>query len=152
MNQGLPPATMGSPERFGSRRGKEPSQSCESLACPHWSSRDGQRGLKVPFGPAAPSFGSIRRTGELQRLSMKRRTLLVVAFLAAPAMAPAFHRLARPAAPGETTPFVIVEQDIPALRAAMEAGRVSSRAVVLQYLTRIAVYEDKLNAAITVNP
>ncbi len=32
------------------------------------------------------------------------------------------------------------------------AGRVTSRELVLQYLTRIALYEDKLHAAITVNP
>ncbi len=31
-------------------------------------------------------------------------------------------------------------------------GRVTSRELVLQYLTRIALYEDKLHAAITVNP
>ena len=33
----------------------------------------------------------------------------------------------------------------------MQQGRVTSRALVLQYLTRIALYEDKLHAAITVN-
>ncbi|PYQ17243.1 MAG: amidase [Acidobacteria bacterium] len=38
------------------------------------------------------------------------------------------------------------------MRAAMEQGRLSSRELVLQYLTRIALYEDKLNAVITVNP
>ena len=35
---------------------------------------------------------------------------------------------------------------------ALEEGRVTSRGLVLQYLTRIATYEDKLNAAITINP
>jgi amidase len=34
----------------------------------------------------------------------------------------------------------------------MEEGRTSCREIVLQYLTRIATYEDKLNAVITVNP
>jgi Asp-tRNA(Asn)/Glu-tRNA(Gln) amidotransferase A subunit family amidase len=38
------------------------------------------------------------------------------------------------------------------MQAAMKAGRVTSRELVLQYLTRIALYEDKLHAAITVNP
>jgi amidase len=38
------------------------------------------------------------------------------------------------------------------MQAAMKSGRVSSRELVLQYLTRIALYEDKLRAAITVNP
>jgi amidase len=51
-----------------------------------------------------------------------------------------------------TTPFSVVEKTIPEMRAAMEQGRVSSRELVVQYLTRIALYEDRLNAAITVNP
>jgi amidase len=47
--------------------------------------------------------------------------------------------------------FTVVEATIPAMRDAMEQGRVTSRELVLQYLTRIATYEDKLHAAITVN-
>src|ERR1700681_1395043 len=54
-----------------------------------------------------------------------------------------------PAAEG---PFSVVEATIPQMQAAMAQHRVSSREIVLQYLTRIAVYEDKLHAAITVNP
>jgi amidase len=48
--------------------------------------------------------------------------------------------------------FNVVEATIPEMRAAMEQGRVTSRQLVTQYLTRIATYEDKLHAAITVNP
>src|SRR5919198_230050 len=48
--------------------------------------------------------------------------------------------------------FSVVEATIPSMRAAMEQGRVTSRDLVLQYLTRIAMYEDKLHAALTVNP
>jgi amidase len=48
--------------------------------------------------------------------------------------------------------FTVVEATIPEMQAAMRAGRVTSRELVLQYLTRIALYEDKLHAAITVNP
>ena len=48
--------------------------------------------------------------------------------------------------------FTVVEATIPQMQAAMRAGRVTSRELVLQYLTRIALYEDKLHAAITVNP
>ena len=48
--------------------------------------------------------------------------------------------------------FTVVEATIPAMRDAMAQGRVTSREIVLQYLTRIATYEDKLNAVITVNP
>jgi len=38
------------------------------------------------------------------------------------------------------------------MRAAMEQGRVTSRELVLQSLTRIAMYEEQLNAVMTVNP
>src|SRR5438876_6946929 len=45
----------------------------------------------------------------------------------------------------------VVEATIAQMRAAMEQGRVTSRELVRQYLARIAFYEDKLHAAITVN-
>jgi len=47
--------------------------------------------------------------------------------------------------------FNVVEAGIPAMRTAMEQGRLTSRELVTQYLIRIALYEDKLHAAITVN-
>ncbi len=50
------------------------------------------------------------------------------------------------------TPFTVVEATIPELRAAMEQKRTTSRDIVRQYLLRIATYEDRLHAAITVNP
>src|ERR1700730_14864239 len=46
----------------------------------------------------------------------------------------------------------VVEATIPQMQAAMQSGRVTSHDLVQQYLIRIATYEDKLNAAITVNP
>jgi amidase len=46
----------------------------------------------------------------------------------------------------------VVEATIAEMRTGMEQGRVTSRQLVLQYLTRIAMYEDKLHAALTVNP
>jgi amidase len=49
-------------------------------------------------------------------------------------------------------PFSVVEATIPQMQAAMEEKRITSRQIVLQYLARIATYEDRLNAAITVNP
>jgi amidase len=49
-------------------------------------------------------------------------------------------------------PFTVVEASIPQMRAALEQGRVTSRELVTQYLVRLALYEDKLHAAITVNP
>ena len=48
--------------------------------------------------------------------------------------------------------FTVVEATIPEMRTAMEQGRVTSRELVRQYLVRIATYEDKLHAAITINP
>ena len=38
------------------------------------------------------------------------------------------------------------------LRTAMEQHRVTSKEIVQQYLMRIGTYEDRLHAAITVNP
>lgn len=48
-------------------------------------------------------------------------------------------------------PFSVVEASIPEMQAAMKQGRVTSRELVLQYLTRIAFYNRQLNAIITVN-
>ncbi len=49
-------------------------------------------------------------------------------------------------------PFNVVEKTIPEMQQALKERRVTSRELVLQYLVRIATYEDKLNAIITVNP
>src|ERR1051325_4918119 len=49
-------------------------------------------------------------------------------------------------------PFSVVEASIPEMQAALKAGRVTSHDLVQQYLTRIATYEDKINAVVTVNP
>src|SRR5262245_17495601 len=60
-----------------------------------------------------------------------------------------------PAAPKKTAataPFSVVEATIPEMRAAMEQGRATSKEIIRQYLIRIATYEDRLHAAITVNP
>lgn len=48
--------------------------------------------------------------------------------------------------------FTVVEAGIPEMRAAMEQGRITSRELVNQYLVRIALYDRKLKAVITVNP
>ena len=49
-------------------------------------------------------------------------------------------------------PFTVVDASIPQMAKALEQGRISSRELVTQYLVRIALYEDKLHAAIVVNP
>lgn len=51
-----------------------------------------------------------------------------------------------------TPPFSVVEAAIPQMREELARHRVTSRQLVLQYLSRIATYEDQLHAAITVNP
>ena len=48
--------------------------------------------------------------------------------------------------------FSVIEASIDQMRLAMEQGRATSRDIVTQSLLRIATYEDRLNAAITVNP
>jgi amidase len=49
-------------------------------------------------------------------------------------------------------PFKIVETGIPEIQEALSSGRVTSRQLVTDYLARIATYEDRLNAIVTVNP
>src|SRR5436309_247739 len=57
------------------------------------------------------------------------------------------------AAPKETAkPFSIVEASIADMQAALKSGRVTSHELVQQSLIRIATYEDKLHAIVTVNP
>ncbi len=48
--------------------------------------------------------------------------------------------------------FNVVEATIPQMQEAMRSGRLTSRDLVMQYLARIGMYEDRLNAAIYVNP
>ena len=55
-----------------------------------------------------------------------------------------------PAAP--VAAFNVVEAGIPEIQAALQSGRITSRQLTAQYLQRIATYEDRLNAIITVNP
>jgi amidase len=49
-------------------------------------------------------------------------------------------------------PFTVVETTIDEMRAALKQHRVTSRQIVTEYLARIATYEDKLHAALTLNP
>jgi amidase len=81
-------------------------------------------------------------------------SLLIVSLLVAAAAAQA---PAKPAAqpspkPAAAKTFDVFEASIPEMQAAMKTGRTTSHAIVQQYLTRLATYEDLLHAAITVNP
>lgn len=73
--------------------------------------------------------------------------LLVVALAASACCTAAGRRGAAPA----PRPFSVVEATLPEMRLALEQKRTTSREIVLQYLARIAMYEDQLNAAITVS-
>ncbi len=48
--------------------------------------------------------------------------------------------------------FDVVEATIPEMQRAMEEGRLTSRALVEAHLLRIALYEERVNAAIAINP
>jgi len=52
----------------------------------------------------------------------------------------------------ERKPFTVIEASIPDMQKAMRQKRITSRQLVEQYLTRIAMYDVKLHAAISVNP
>ena len=54
-------------------------------------------------------------------------------------------------APESRAPFSVVETSIPEMQKAMAEGRTTSREIVTQYLTRIGLYEDRLNAAASIN-
>jgi amidase len=81
---------------------------------------------------------------------MKRLLLPVVLVLAATFVPSAQSK--PPAKPIAPPPFTIVEAGIADMRTAMEQRRVTSRELVQQCLVRIATYEERLNAVITVNP
>ncbi len=53
---------------------------------------------------------------------------------------------------GQSRPFRLVEATIPEMQAAMSRGDLTSRELVTQYLIRLGLYEDRLNAALYVNP
>jgi amidase len=52
----------------------------------------------------------------------------------------------------QPAPFTVVEASIADLRAALETGRVTSRQITAEYLTRITRHQDTLKAALAVNP
>jgi amidase len=58
---------------------------------------------------------------------------------------------APPPPPPPAAPFSVVEASIAEMQQAMADGRVTSRQLVEQYLRRIALYEERLNATLAVN-
>ncbi len=88
---------------------------------------------------------------------MTRFRLLTIAALAAAASPLGAQR--RPANRPVLVPpqpqrplFDVREATIPEMQRALESGQVTSRELVLAHLARIAMYEDRLNATISVSP
>ena len=79
-----------------------------------------------------------------------RSPILQTIACAALAAAFAFHPVRAQQSQDPPERFSVVEATIPELIAAMESGRATSREIVEQYLRRIGIYEDVLNAAIYV--
>ena len=74
--------------------------------------------------------------------------LLALAVLMATGYAGPMSTAMSPAA----RPFNVVEAGIPDIQQALTEGRLTSRQLVVEYLTRIALYEDQLKAIMIVNP
>jgi amidase len=51
-----------------------------------------------------------------------------------------------------TKKFTVVETGIPEIQSALKSKKLTSRELVIQYLTRIAMYDARLHATIAVNP
>lgn len=88
-------------------------------------------------------------------LSRPRRALAPVVAVAALAFAPPAHAQRARAQRARATnapPFSVVEASISQMRDALASGRTTSREIVMQYLARIGMYEDRLHAVIYVNP
>jgi amidase len=81
---------------------------------------------------------------------MTRHAVLGLAAVASATigLAPQSRRIAPVAAAPR---FDVIEATIPQLRAAMEQGHLTSHDLVLQYLARIGMYQQRLHAAIYVN-
>src|SRR4030095_16751533 len=88
------------------------------------------------------------RSSTTTNSSMRAFRLIAALFVAAAVSAPGHAQARR----GVQAPFTVVETSIDDMRKALEQKRTTSHEIVQQYLTRIAKYEHRLNAIITVNP
>ena len=94
----------------------------------------------------------------MTRLSPLGVVLLLCTFAAAcattqqPGTQKGGSRIPSPESRAQSPGFTVVEASIDEMRLAMEQGRTTSRDIVTQSLVRIATYEDRLHAAITINP
>src|SRR5262245_57241759 len=79
-----------------------------------------------------------------------KNVVFVHMFLAGAAAIGITAQTRKPAA--SSKPFTVVETTIADMRSALAEGRTTSKEIVREYLIRIGTYEDRLHAAITVNP
>jgi amidase len=83
--------------------------------------------------------------------TMPRLSRAVLQLLAISALPVFAVSCGRPSTAGDVPPLKVEQASIPDMQAAMQQGRITSRQIVTQYLTRIGLYEDRLNAAISIN-
>src|SRR5438477_5544876 len=98
----------------------------------------------APLTPSSPSWMMPAPGG----LPVKRPLALVLPLFL---LAPAVQAKPKPKK-APPTPFTVVEATITDMQKALAEKLLTSRQLVELYLQRIATYEDKLGAAITVNP
>ena len=99
------------------------------------------------------SGGTEVSSGTECNIPRMRRLLIAATLLASATLATyAQTKATKTAAAPASKSFTVVEATIGDMRTAMEQGRVTSRQLVQQYLMRIGSYEDRLHAAIMVNP
>src|SRR5687767_11803947 len=84
--------------------------------------------------------------------SIRLTRLVAAAALAASIIPPLPLQAQTRSTPAPPASFTVVEASIADLQNALKQNPTTSREIVQQYLTRIALYEDQLNAVITVNP
>jgi amidase len=103
-------------------------------------------GARLAFADRSPSTSSARRceraSSTLRRLLFALLSLSIAETIVA----------ADVSATSAAQPFSVVEATISEMLTAMEEHRITSKEIVMQYLARFAIYEDKLRAALTVNP
>jgi amidase len=85
-------------------------------------------------------------------ISRMKRSPIVIAVVCAAAALTLSAQTKKADAPAARAPFTVVEATIAEMQAALAQGRVTSAELVRQYLVRIGTYENRLHAAITVNP
>src|SRR5262245_30577535 len=102
----------------------------------------------APILSAVSSFRCASVVPRAKRTKIRPMKRLLITITLATALAVAAASLA---VQTQQPRFKIVEATIPEMRQAMEQKRLTSRELVTMYLTRIATYEDRLNAVIAIN-